>query len=313
MDTFSRGYSRKTTYSQFAILRCAHRIPTCVIHTILLTLVHPTCNIPKVLSNANIYGTLWCIFLQWLLCSCAEALNYCLPGYSMEVFTWEKHTDEECAVSIIQFRYIHIIKLQNYIFRSVNIYTRSLDEGDRTSEHRKIVDDPQDTALQQQLQELVKSLPRFVDSAEEVIYTSDQAATLLCPLCLEVLDQPTELACNNLVCVNCCCKWIKRSGTVSCPCCYYHSLTTSQCVCHLQWSRTYVLGTLKLSCTKSHKTTTAAQYRLQKISQCQEHYEVSSPSRVTAHHILQRPMTAPTLPVEKQVAEHLVRRLMTER
>ena len=73
-----------------------------------------------------------------------------------------------------------------------------------------------------------------------------------------------------------------------------------------------LLGTLRLSCTKCHMTTTAAQYRLHKNSQCQGHYEVSSPSQVTAQHILQRSIAAPTLPVEKQVAEHLVRRLMLE-
>ena len=38
------------------------------------------------------------------------------------------------------------------------------------------------------IKELAKSLPSFVDTAEEVIYTSDQAATLFCPLCLEVLN-----------------------------------------------------------------------------------------------------------------------------
>ena len=98
---------------------------------------------------------------------------------------------------------------------------------------------------------------------------------------------------------------------MSCPCCYYHHLDNLT----MSLPSTVVqdlLGTLKLSCAKCHQTTTVAQYRLHKISQCQGHYEVSSPSRVTAQHILQRPMTAPTLPVEKQVAEHLVRQLMTE-
>ena len=74
------------------------------------------------------------------------------------------------------------------------------------------------------IKELAKSLPSFVDSAEEVIYTSDQDATVLCPLCLEVLDQPIELACSNLVCAICCTKWIERSGTVSCLCCSCHQL-----------------------------------------------------------------------------------------
>jgi len=37
----------------------------------------------------------------------------------------------------------------------------------------------------------------FVAFTEEVEYMSDQACTLLCPLCSEVLNQPIELACNN--------------------------------------------------------------------------------------------------------------------
>ena len=40
--------------------------------------------------------------------------------HSIEVFTWEKHTDEECAVRIIQFRSVHFMKLQNSVFRSAN-------------------------------------------------------------------------------------------------------------------------------------------------------------------------------------------------
>ena len=197
------------------------------------------------------------------------------------------------------------------VCKHLDAITRGGGQNKRARKNRGRPSGYSPTAAYAHIKQLVKSLPHFVDSAEEVIYTSDQAATLLCPLCLEVLDQPIELACSNLVCANCCCKWIERSGTVSCPCCYYHQLDDLT----MYLPSTVVqdlLGTLKLSCTKCHKTTTAAQYRLHKISLCQGHYEVSSPSRVTAQHILQRPTTAPTLPVEKQVAEHLVRQLMTE-
>ena len=234
--------------------------------------------------------------------------------HSIEVFTWEKPTDEECAVRTIQFRYIHFINLNKLYFqvcKHLDVITRGGGQNKRARKNRGRPSGYSPAAAIAHIKQLVKSLPHFVDSAEEVIYTSDQAATLLCPLCLEVLDQPIELACSNLVCANCCCKWIERSGTVSCPCCYYHQLDDLT----ISLPSTVVqdlLGTLKLSCTKCHKTTTAAQHRLHKNSQCQGHYEASSPSQITAQHILQRPMTAPTLPVEKQVAECLVRRLMTE-
>ena len=91
------------------------------------------------------------------------------------------------------------------------------------------------------------------------------------------------------------------SGSRSLEPCHAHaapttSLTTSPCFCCLQWPRTYQ-ALSDLHALKCHKTTTAAQYRLHKKHQCQGYYEVFSPSRVSAHHILQRPMTAPTLPV----------------
>ena len=56
--------------------------------------------------------------------------------------------------------------------------------------------------------------------------------------------------------------------------------------------------------------TTAARYWLHKESQCKEHYKFSSPSRIRARETLSRPVTASTQPVEKKVAENLVRRLV---
>ena len=72
-----------------------------------------------------------------------------------------------------------------------------------------------------------------------------------------------------------------------------------------------LLGDVKLVCKACKQTTTAAQYRLHKESRCKGHYEIS-PSCISAQEILSRPVTAPTQPVEKKVAENLVRRLMAE-
>ena len=151
------------------------------------------------------------------------------------------------------------------VCKHLDAITRGGGQNKRARKNRGRPSGYSPTAAIAHIKQLVKSLPHFVDSAEEVIYTSDQAATLLCPLCLEVLDQPIELACSNLVCGNCCCKWIERSGTLSCPCCYYHQLDDLTMYL-LSTVVQDLLGTLKLSCTKCHKTTTAAQYRLHKIS-----------------------------------------------
>ncbi len=153
--------------------------------------------------------------------------------------------------------------------------------------------------------------PCLVDSADEVEYVSEQAASLLCQVCSQVVSQPVQLACENLVCASCCRRWIQVSGGVSCPCCYNHRLDddtiTLPSVIVLD-----LLATLRLSSTKCSRTTTARQYRKHKESNCQGHYEETSPFLVTAERILQRPITAPTQPVERQVAAHLVRRLMSE-
>ncbi len=74
------------------------------------------------------------------------------------------------------------------------------------------------------IHQLVIDHPSFVESLEEVEYIGDHATALACPLCLEVLDQPVELACDALACASCCCKWIEMSGGVTCPCYYRHKL-----------------------------------------------------------------------------------------
>jgi len=157
----------------------------------------------------------------------------------------------------------------------------------------------------------VSDHPGFVDSPEEVEYVSEQATSLLCHLCSEVVSQPVELECESLVCASCCCRWIQVSRSVECPCCYRHQLddTTINLPSVVVLD---LLGTLRLSCNRCSRTTIARQYHKHKESNCQGHYEIVSPLQVTVENILQRPVTAPTQPVERRVAEHLVRRLMSE-
>ena len=63
---------------------------------------------------------------------------------------------------------------------------------------------------------LVKGTPSFVDPTKEgkVAYLSDQPASLQCLVWCGVVNQPVELACGNLVCASCCCKWVEESGQV---------------------------------------------------------------------------------------------------
>ena len=105
----------------------------------------------------------------------------------------------------------------------------------------------------------------FIDSTEVVVYsTPNQTANLLCPVCCGVLSQPVELACGNLVCANCCCKWIEVSEDVSCPCCYHHQLDNLRV--GLPSAVVYdLLGAMKVSCSSCHRITTAQHYRSTEI------------------------------------------------
>ena len=43
-----------------------------------------------------------------------------------------------------------------------------------------------------------------------------------------LLSSPVELInCGEVVCFQCCCSWLKTSGTLSCPCCYEQPLSVS--------------------------------------------------------------------------------------
>ena len=42
----------------------------------------------------------------------------------------------------------------------------------------------------------------------------------MCPLCLELISQPTELSCSVLACARCVIAWLTILGGVSYPCCY---------------------------------------------------------------------------------------------
>ena len=154
-----------------------------------------------------------------------------------------------CKYSIIQ---LGCMKLHNLIFRSAIIWMQLLEGRSKQASIKKLWTSiriqPCGSNWTHETCSLQKSFPSFVDSAKEVMYTSHQAAILLCPLCLGVLDQPIELVCSNLVWASCCSKWIEKSGTVSCPCCSYHQLDNLT----MFLPSTVVqdlLGTLRLACT----------------------------------------------------------------
>jgi len=155
----------------------------------------------------------------------------------------------------------------------------------------------------------VSDHPGFVDSPEEVEYVSEQATSLLCHLCSEVVSQPVE--CESLVCASCCCRWIQVSRSVECPCCYRHQLddTTINLPSVVVLD---LLGTLRLSCNRCSRTTIARQYHKHKESNCQGHYELVSPFQVTVENISPKASHSTYSASGKAGGKHLVRRLMSE-
>ncbi len=49
---------------------------------------------------------------------------------------------------------------------------------------------------------------------------------LTCPICLDIVQQPVYLSCDHTVCTQCCCKHIRQSYFLQCPCCNRHPLTS---------------------------------------------------------------------------------------
>lgn len=132
--------------------------------------------------------------------------------------------------------------------------------------------------------------------------------------CSLVLDQPVELACGFIICVRCCCKWIRYNATssVACPCCYNHQLDSSAIRPPPPLVLT-LLSDLLLHCRKKcGKLVQASSYRRHIQCNCENFYQpvMDSPSKITLKDVLSKPVSIPATPTEMKVTEHLVRRLL---
>ena len=77
-----------------------------------------------------------------------------------------------------------------------------------------------------------------------------------------------------------------------------------------------VLGGQLFECDQGcNRTVRAIDYRQHIKSKCQGHFQHStlSPSRTTVHDLLKKGMDTPTTPTERKVAEHLLKRMMSEK
>lgn len=127
-----------------------------------------------------------------------------------------------------------------------------------TEKRHKERDRPSNDSSVNIIEQIKSTAPPTIVHHDDLDLATDSPQSLTCPLYLSMLKQPVELQCNNLVCVACCCNWIKLRGELECPCCYDHQLGKDTV---RQPSPVIIdlMSQLKLQCD-SCKNTTVEQY-----------------------------------------------------
>ena len=135
---------------------------------------------------------------------------------------------------------------------------------------------------------------------------------ILCPICCSVLERPIEFDYGSAVCLLCCTNWIQMSDSIQCPCCYSSLESHAKPPSRLTLG---VIGQQLVECSMGCNRAVKVGFYLKHLqSQCQSHYEhsIHSPSRTTVQKILDRQVDAPTMSVERKVAQNLFKRMMVE-
>ena len=141
-------------------------------------------------------------------------------------------------------------------------------------------------------------------------------AAIECAICAGIPDRPLELLCDNIVCVSCCCEWVRNSCGLSCPCCYLPILTPTDNHFKAPGRVTMgVLGNVHVDCEKGcNRSVRVEEYKLHLNSQCKDHFIQStlSPSRATLRDVITKPPQTPVTRTEMKVAGNVIKRIMVE-
>lgn len=143
------------------------------------------------------------------------------------------------------------------------------------------------------------------------LHTSE-SNSISCNICTGILDQPIEFGCGNIVCLQCCTRWLTISDNLDCPCCQSsiqdHAHTPSRITMD-------ILGKQLIDCSRGcNRVVQANQYITHINSQCKASFEhsIRSPSRMTVQQLLEKGNDTPTTATEKKVAKNIISRLMAE-
>lgn len=93
---------------------------------------------------------------------------------------------------------------------------------------------------------------------------------LECMVCNNILCQPVQFACNNVVCSSCCLQWVQTSPKPCCPCCYgdYEHLLTSDSISTPPKVLISLLENLLITCNKCEQTIRAGDHTSHIHSEC---------------------------------------------
>lgn len=139
-----------------------------------------------------------------------------------------------------------------------------------------------------------------------------------CSICCNLLNSPVQLICQQpfFLCASCLICWFESSQSTRCPSCdKYHSLTTKE-ITPINPMHFRVLESVVVKC--NFKGTCGKRVRLKDLhrhtnSNCSQYYTSDhQPNTVSLSDILSQPITSTTSVTEKQVATHLVKRMMID-
>ena len=153
--------------------------------------------------------------------------------------------------------------------------------------------------------------------AEQLQYpTIPLTEQLSCPICTTVLQRPVELSCGVIICSTCCSKWVvhctAQRHEIYCPCCHSHLLDKHSIRPPPPLVLSLLAGVL-VNCGRGcGKLVRVDNYDKHIAGNCQGyyHHQVDSPSKMTLHDVLAKPVTVPATPAEIRVAGHLMKRML---
>ena len=135
--------------------------------------------------------------------------------------------------------------------------------------------------------------------------------SLTCAVCMEVLQRPIQLPCNELVCATCCTKSIAASRTTKCPCCYRDHLAEGT-VKNPPYVVMDLLAGLLLKCKHCEHSVDAGIYQQHLDMNCSISvvHIPDSPSKHSIREVLDAPLDAPATPMEIKAAGQVLQRML---